>query len=154
AMATKGAGFLLLVLVCAVPALAGVSIPDWVHQAASQTLATYPSDTDAVVLLDSSEYTVNSASEYVEHHRRIVKILRPEGREEGYFGIYLAKDHKLLSARAWSIDASGHEYELKDKDFVEVAPYSFELYSDVHFRSAKTPGSQPGSVVALEYEAR
>src|SRR5579871_3482298 len=98
---------LTVLLLGATPLWAGVSAPDWVHQAASQTLPSYSSDTDAVVLLDSSEETITSATEYVEHYRRVVKILRPEGREQGNFDIYLGHQHKLLSAHAWSIDSAG-----------------------------------------------
>ena len=55
---------------------------------------------------------------------------------------------------AWSIDASGREYELKDKDFTEDTPYSVSLYSDVRFRAGDAPAAQPGTIIAFEYEAR
>ena len=73
-----------LFLLLGLPAFAGnnVNIPDWVRQAAAQTLPTYPADTNAVVLLDETTYTINGPGDVTEHSRRVVKILRPEGRED------------------------------------------------------------------------
>lgn len=132
----------------------GTNIPDWVRQAAAATLGTYPPETKAVVLLDQTDYTVNSAGDFVEHSRRVVRILRPEGREEGDLLVDLGQKEKLNYVHAWTIDRSGHEYELKQKDFTEKSFPSFILYDDIHFLTAKAPGSDPGSVIGFEYEAR
>jgi hypothetical protein len=129
-------------------------VPDWVRQAASQTLPSYPSDTNAVVLLDDAVYTVISASEYVEHDRRVVKILRPTGEGEGTFAVHFHAGEKVNSVHGWSIDSSGHEFEVKDKDFLERAQVNESLYEDVRFRVATVPASVTGSVVAFEAEAR
>ncbi len=134
--------------------LGAVSVPDWVHQAASQTIPSYPPDTNAVVLLVDEIDTVTGSGEYVEHYRRVVKILRPDGRNEGDLGVYLGQKEKLLSLHAWSIDKTGREFEVKEKDFVDSTPYTGEFYSDIHRRSAKAPVPEPGSVIAIEYEAR
>ena len=57
------------------------SVPDWVKAAAQTTLPELPSSTNAVVLLDDTTYTVAPDGRAVEHVRRVVKILRPKGRE-------------------------------------------------------------------------
>ncbi len=51
-----------------------------------------------------------------------------KGRDEGEFAVYLEQKEKLLSVHAWTIDATGHEYELKDneKDFCRIPA----LFSD------------------------
>src|ERR1700704_265129 len=95
-----------LILTRCTPALA-LSVSDWVHQAAGQTLPTYPADTNAVVLLAEEDDTVTSPSEYIEHFRRAVKILRPDGRGEGALLVYLGHGEKLLSLHAWCIDKTG-----------------------------------------------
>jgi len=133
---------------------AGVNIPDWVRQAAAQPLGNYPAETKAVVLLDQTDYTVTGPGEYVEHSRWVVKILRPEGRKAGDLLVEVGQKEKLNYARAWSIDRSAHEYELKQKDFTEKSFMSFELYSDVRFLTATAPASDPGSVIGFEFEAR
>ena len=73
---------LLALLFLCLTSMAGAAVPDWMREAASQTLPTYPPDTDAVVLLDDSGITIQAPGEYIEHYRRVVKILRQEGNEE------------------------------------------------------------------------
>jgi hypothetical protein len=133
---------------------AKAALPDWVVQAKNQALPSYEADTDGVVLLDDTTYVVISSDEYVEHYRRVVKILRPEGRDAGDFVVYFQGREKVLSLHAWSVDKEGREYEVKDKDFVERGLTTYFLYDDVRLRTARAPASNPGSVVALEYEVR
>jgi len=137
-----------------VRARAGVNIPDWMRQAAAQPLGNYPPETKAVTLLDQTDYTVMAPGEYLEHSRSVIKILRPEGRKEGDLLVDLSQNEKLNYAHAWSIDASSHEYELKQKDFTEKSFPSFALYSDIRFLTAKVPAADPSSVIAFEYEVR
>jgi len=138
-------------MVLVAPAL-NAEVPDWVRTAASSAMATYPPETKAVVLLDQTEDSILNPGEYVEHYRRVVKILRPEGRDEGDIRIYLEKQDKITFLHVWSIDAGGRKYELKEKDFIERSPYSEELYDDIRFRTANAPASDPGCVIAFEYE--
>lgn len=142
----------VLLLTCC--AYAGVSIPDWVRTAASASLPTYEPDTNAVVLLDETTFRVVNSDEYVEHSRRVVKILRPDGREHGEYGTYFQQNEKILSVHAWSIDKSGHEYEVKEKDFAERGLYDYALYNDLRFRTATVPAADPGTIVAFEAEVR
>jgi Domain of Unknown Function with PDB structure (DUF3857)/Transglutaminase-like superfamily len=133
---------------------AGVNIPDWARQAANQPLPKHEPDTNAVVLLDQIDFTVTAPGEYVEHSRHVVKILRREGRREGDLEIEFQQKEKVLSIHAWSIDPTGHEYELKDKDFPESGVYDYDLYNDIRLRSAQAPAADPGSVIAFEYEVK
>jgi hypothetical protein len=139
---------------CGTVAAAGTNVPDWVRQAAAVPLGTYPPETKAVVLLDQTDYTVTAAGDYIEHSRRVVKVLRPEGRQEGHFSVDLGQKEKLNYIHAWTIDQAAREYELKQKDFVERSFPSFELYDDIRFLAAEAPAADPSSVIALEYEAR
>jgi Domain of Unknown Function with PDB structure (DUF3857)/Transglutaminase-like superfamily len=144
---------LLGMILLALPSLAAT--PDWVRQAAAQTLPTYDPETNAVVLREDIAFTVTSPGEYVEHYRSAVKILRPEGRDEADFGIYLAGHEKLHSIHCLTLDLTGREYELKEKDFAELGAVSgFELYSDVRYRAGVCPAADPGSIVAFEYEVQ
>src|SRR3954463_16650647 len=101
----------LLFFVVVAPAIFAAdkpSVPEWVRQAAAQSLPAYPPDTDAVVLLDEVTYTVTSPSDFVEHHQRAVKILRPSGEGEGNFAIHFRGTEKVLNLHGWSVDSSGH----------------------------------------------
>ena len=128
--------------------------PDWVHAAATQTM-TVDKEAKAIVLLDDATTTVLESGDVSILHRRVVKILRPEGREHARLQVYFDNETKLKTLHAWSITAKGTEYELKDKDFREFSPYSSEeLYSDLHIKEVEAPGADPGTVVALEVERR
>ena len=131
------------------------SVPDWVKAAASQTLPDYPPDTNAVVLMDDTRYTVGPDGRAVEHRRRVVKILRPQGRQEATIHVDYDNDTKILSMNVWSIGADGHEYAMKEKDFTDVGVgESFVAFDDDRARVAHAPAADPGAVIAYEYEQR
>ena len=130
-------------------------VPDWVRAAAAQTLPHYPEDTNAVVLLDETTFTVGNDGRAVEHNRHVVKILRPGGRDEGIVHIPFDKDSKILSLHVWSIGPDGHEYAVKDNEISEIGlPGEGALYDDIKYRVASPPGRDPGGIVAYEYEQR
>lgn len=134
---------------------ASATTPDWVRAAASQTPMAVDKEAIALVLLDDQTTTVSETGEVSTLYRRAVKILRPEGREYANVHVYFDKETKLKSLHAWSITAKGLEYEVKDKEFIEVSPYSDdELYSDLRRRVAEVPGADPGTVIAYEYEQK
>ena len=131
----------------------GVSVPDWVRQAAQERVDV-PADSKAVVLLDNEEIAVRENGETVTHYRRVVKILRPQGRDYAIPFVGIDREQKLLSLHAWSISAKGEEYELKDKDFFEHGDFGEELYSDIRVKAANPPAADPGAVIAFEFERR
>lgn len=148
----RAAAFVALSCGCA---WASNSVPDWVKTAAQQQLPHLPESTKAVVLLEDTTYTVDAKGQAVEHVRRVVKILRPQGRESAYPIVRYDKDSKILSMHAWSIDPAGHEYAVKDNEIGDVSlGEGFELYSDDRARVADPPGRDPGGIIAYEYERR
>jgi transglutaminase-like putative cysteine protease len=134
--------------------LAHAVVPDWVRQAAAQPVGSLDPETNAVVFLDEVKYTIPGGDDIVERYRRVVKIVRKEGRHEAQVSVWSGHQGKVLSVHAWSIDRSGREYELKDKDFSERSPFSYVLYEDVHYRTAQLPAAEPGTLIAFEYEVR
>ena len=75
-----------LILTRCTPAWA-LSVSDWVHQAASQKLPTYPADTNAVVLLAEEDDTVTSPSDWpagmqIEQLGLQLELLRQWGRRD------------------------------------------------------------------------
>jgi hypothetical protein len=131
------------------------SVPDWVRAAAAQTLPHYPAETNAVVLLEDTTYSVGADGRAVEHVRRVVKILRPQGRDEAIVHVGFDKDTKILSMNVWSIGPDGHEYTMKDKDFADVGLEGGGIaFEDDRYRVARAPGGDPGGVIAFEYEQR
>jgi Domain of Unknown Function with PDB structure (DUF3857)/Transglutaminase-like superfamily len=131
------------------------SVPDWVRAAAQQKLPEYPAETNAVVLLEDTTYTVAPDGSATEHYRQVVKILRPQGRNEGLVAVPFDKDSKILSMHVWSIGPDGHEYAIKDNELVEYGyPGQGNFFIDLKVRAANAPGRDPGGIVAYEYEQR
>ncbi len=148
--------FAVLIFALSFPAFAAKdSVPDWVRSAAAQTPAPHAADADAMVLLDETTLSVAPDGKAVEHRRRVIRILRPGGRDRGMVYVPFDKDTKILSMHVWSVGPDGHEYAVKDSDLGEFGmPGDGMLYEDVRFRSARPPGRDPGGVVAYEYEQR
>src|SRR5882757_1583418 len=147
----------LLTCLTVVPAFASKpdTVPDWVRTAAQQKLPEYSAETNAVVLLEDTTYTVASDGSAVEHYRRVLKILRPQGREEGIVAVPFDKDSNILSMHVWSIGPDGHEYAVKDNEMAEYGyPGQGNFFLDLKVRAANAPGRDPGVVVAYEYEQR
>jgi len=137
----------------ALPLYAATSVPDWVKTAAQQTTPQYSETTKAVMLLDETTYTVGPDGKATEHVRRVVKILRPQGRAYGYPFVWFDKDSKVTSMHVWSIDPAGHEYAMKDNEIREFGEpgEGGQLYSDEKAKIADPPGRDPGGIVAYEY---
>jgi hypothetical protein len=131
------------------------SVPDWVRSAAEQKLPAYPPETNAVVLLDDTSYSVAPNGQATEHYRRVVKILRPAGRDEGVITIRFDKDTPLSWLHVWSIGPDGHEYAVDDKEIVELDyPGGGILYEDAKYKAVRAPGRDPGGIIAYEYERK
>jgi hypothetical protein len=132
-------------------------VPDWVKAAAQQETPHYSETTKAVVLLDETTYTVGPDGRATEHVRRVIKILRPQGRNEAIPVVWYDKDQKVLSMHVWAIGADGHEFTVKDSEIGDIGMpgEGGELYSDTRARvMMDPPGRDPGGVIAYEYEFR
>ncbi|MBI2682870.1 MAG: DUF3857 and transglutaminase domain-containing protein [Acidobacteriales bacterium] len=135
-------------------ASAFAGVPSWMLDASRTALGTYPADTRAVVLLDENVTTVRENGEVITSYRRVVKILSTKGRDFGTASVHYDTETKLSNFKAWSIAADGQQYEVKEKDALEITPYSGELYSDNRVKLIKIPAAEPGAIVGFEYEQK
>jgi hypothetical protein len=128
------------------------ALPDWVLEAAGTALLPrYSPDTKAVILLDDDLITVGPDGRATERERKVVKILRPQGREYAKVVAWYSKDNKLNFFHAWSIGPDGHQYSIKDEDVHDEALGEWGiLYNDIRGKVVHAPGSDPGGVVAYE----
>ena len=149
------AAFFVFVLLGAVSQPASASVPDWLRSAAQQSIKTYASDVNAVVLFSETETTVKDNGETVTRERRVIKVLRPEGRHEAFQGVPFDEETRLNYFKGWSISARGVEYEAKKEDAAEVgAGEGYEVYSDAKAKVMRIPGVDVGTVVGIEWEQK
>jgi len=142
------------VLFCVPQAFAGGDAPPWMHALTNVPLPAYDEKTEAVLLYSETNVTVISTDKIRTQVREVYKILRPNGRERGYVAVYFNPQRKIKSLHGWCIPAQGKDYEVKDKDAIEVAPDTAggELISDTKFKVVRIPAPDPGNIIGYEYE--
>ncbi len=144
----------VMLLFCPRQARAG-DAPGWMHAAATAPLPDHDEKTDAVLLYAEEDLTVISADKVKGTIRRAYKILRPGGRDLGTVETWFGPHRKITSMHAWCIPADGRDYEVKDKDAVEIAAPNVEssiLVTDLRFKTLRIPAADPGNVVGYEIE--
>src|SRR3954470_11395822 len=98
--------FILLVLCTA--SLSWAAVPDWLRSAAHETLPSYKSDTNGVVILHEEVTSVDPNGEIHTIYREAIKILRPNARQDlSRVLVYFDNETKLTWLKGWSITASG-----------------------------------------------
>ncbi|MFY9560459.1 MAG: DUF3857 and transglutaminase domain-containing protein [Terriglobales bacterium] len=143
------------VLACVLPAAASSDAPQWMRALVGVPLPAYDEKTDAVLLYSETNVTVLSTDRIRTHVREVYKVLRPNGRERGTVFVDISPPRKLTSLRGWSIPAQGKDFEVKDKDAIEVSPPKIEgseLVSDVKYKVISIPAPDPGNIIGYEYE--
>jgi hypothetical protein len=150
--------FLMLAALCllfAVASAKAADAPQWMRAAAAATLPTYDDKTDAVLLYSERAVNVQSLDKIRIRVRVVYKILRPGGRDYGIAAVSFNAHSKINGLRGWCIPAQGKDYEVKDKEAIEVAVPKIEgseLISDVKEKLLQIPAPDPGNIVGYEYE--
>jgi hypothetical protein len=145
--------FGVVCLVCS--ARAAADAPGWVHALVNAPLPAHDEKTDAVLLYSEKTVTVVSADKIKTTVREAYKILRPGGRDYGVVVVSFNAHEKVTAIRGWCIPAQGKDYEVKDKDAVEISlpkVEGSELVSDVKDKVLRIPASDPGNIIGYEYE--
>jgi Domain of Unknown Function with PDB structure (DUF3857)/Transglutaminase-like superfamily len=138
------------------PAAIAGDAPQWMHAVVNAPLPAHDEKTNAVLLYSETNVVVQSADKIKTVERRTYKILRPDGREYGFAVVpFNSPSEKVTGLRGWCIPAQGKDYEVKDKDAVEISDPKVdgsELISDVKEKVIRIPASDPGNIVGYEYE--
>lgn len=145
----------LALTACAPAAQASDDAPAWMHNLVSRTVPPQDDKTNAVVLYDETDVTVESADKVKTVVRRAYKILRPNGRDYGTVIATFNSNQKITNLHGWCIPAQGKDYSVKDKDAVQVALPKIdgsELISDVKAEVLHIPAADVGNIVGYEYE--
>jgi hypothetical protein len=128
--------------------------PQWMHALVGTSLPAYDEKTSAVLLYSDTNVTVLSEDKIRMHVRHVYKILRPEGHERGLVWVNFNPERKITSLHGWCIPANGKDYEVKEKDAMDVAipKEGGYLVLDERFRLLQIPASDPGNIIGYEYE--
>ena len=147
---------ILFAMVCLVwRARAAGDAPGWMHAQVNAPLPAHDEKTDAVLLYSEKTVTVVSADKIKTTVRVAYKILRPAGHDYGVVVVSYNAHEKITAIKGWCIPAQGKDYEVKDKDAVEVSLPKVdgsELVSDVKDKVLRIPASDPGNIIGYEYE--
>jgi hypothetical protein len=152
--------FLAVVIVamgCPLGAAASSNAPQWMHALVSVPLPAHDEKTDAVLLYSEATVSVLPDHRIKTLMREAYKILRPTGRDYGNVVVPFHLHKKVASLHGWCIPAQGRDYEVKDKDAVEVALPKIEgseLISDVKAKLLRIPAPDPGNIIGYEYEVQ
>jgi len=141
-------------LACAPQALAGADAPQWMHALVNAPLPTYDEKTNAVLLYSERDVSIMSADKMHIRVREAYKILRPEGRDHATVHVSFHPQRKVKNLQGWCIPAQGKDYEVKEKDAIEVSPSTEggELISDTKLKLLHIPAAETGNIVGYEYE--
>lgn len=152
---TRTCAFSILCALAISPRAQASEAPPWMHAVASAPLPVHDDKTDAILLYSEKTVTVQSVDKIKIRVREVYKILRPSGRDYGVAGVSFNAHSKITGLRGWCIPAQGKDYEVKDKEAVEVALPKIEgseLISDVKDKLLQIPAADPGNIVGYEYE--
>jgi hypothetical protein len=129
--------------------------PQWMHALVNAPLPAHDEKTNAVLLYSETTVVVQSADKIKTLERRAYKILRPDGRENGTAVIpFNSPSEKVTGLHGWCIPAQGKDYEVKDKEALEISDPKIdgsELISDVKEKLIRIPAADPGNIVGYEY---
>lgn len=137
------------------PRAAAGDAPQWMHSLVNAPLPAHDEKTDAVLMYSEESVNVVSADKIKRTVRQAYKILRPQGREHGDVFVYLDSNTKITSLHGWCIPSQGKDFEVKDKDAMEMAPPMIrgaELVEDLKVKVIRIPASDPGNIIGYEYE--
>ena len=129
--------------------------PDWMHALVNVPLPAHDEKDNAVLLFRDENLTVVSADKFRTTIREAYKILRPEGRDYGVVAIpFSSLNQKVTSIHGWCIPSTGKDYEVMEKDAVEVSALkgqSDSLITDRRVKGLEIPAPDPGNIIGYEY---
>jgi hypothetical protein len=130
----------------------GANAPDWLRAVAKVDVGQFSSGSAAVVVAQTTDFTVDAAGRFVQRERRAIRVLNRQAAER-----YLQAageesiDFKVVSIQSWSVSASGRVVQSDKKDINTLGKFaSFELFSDARVKIVSIPGVEDGSLVGYE----
>jgi hypothetical protein len=126
--------------------------PDWMRAQVAAPLPAHDEKTDTVELYAETAVTVAPDGTITRLERKVFKILRPDGAARATIGVVYNAESRILNLRAWCIPSSGKDYEVKERDAVDVSVDAAlgALAADVRVKQMRIPAAVPGSIIGYE----
>jgi hypothetical protein len=129
--------------------------PQWMHTLVNAPLPAHDEKTNAVLLYAEKNVTIQSTDKIKTVVRRAYKIMRPDGRDYGIAVVpFNSPSEKVTGLHGWCIPAQGKDYEVKDKEALEISDPKVdgsELITDVKEKLIRIPAADPGNIIGYEY---
>jgi len=143
---------------CSMPVEASIfghdkmDVPQWGVEAAKTPTPAYAKDASSVILYHEYVDTVDGQGRAVERERKVVRILKPQGRDN-LCVVRHDVDEKINYFRAWTIAADEKRYQAQESDFVEVGEAGSDvMLSTAKYRAVKPPAVDVNAVMICESE--
>src|SRR5438309_289674 len=111
-------------------ARAADEIPDWIRQAATRAVPTYPAKVTSVVLLQEEAVTVDVDGRRVMRERGAIKILQPGDEKIEAYRTYNTKNGRIRDFQGWLIPPSGKPVPYAKNRILDVALSQDYVYDE------------------------
>ncbi len=125
-------------------------VPDWVRQAAAQTVPTYSAKVNSVVLLHEEAVTIAADGSRVMHERGVVKVLQSSGDKIEAYRVYDTKAGRVRDFQGWLIPPSGKPSVYGKNRIIDVALSTEYVYDEARAKVLDFGNQPPGSVMAWD----
>ncbi|HJW72602.1 MAG TPA: hypothetical protein VJ486_07065 [Geothrix sp.] len=128
-------------------------LPDWAaREALAASMETAPTEADAWVLLDRTEFTYVGNGEIRMHRFRVVKVLDDRGLEEAYYSLRSlgGKASKVKRLKGWNLRPDGELIRLDTDSAVTVDGDTRGEISTSVVTGAQLYRAVKGSILAFE----
>jgi hypothetical protein len=128
-------------------------LPQWGLDAAKTPIPAYAKDAEAVILFDEYVETVDDQGRAVERERRVMRILKPQGRHDAVCAVSYDVDEKINYFREWTIAADQKQYQAQDTDFIDMGDNDVPIMlSASKVRVVHPPAADVGATIVCESE--
>jgi len=134
---------------------AAADAPAWVRASAGVPIPQHDEKADAILLYSEDVTSVQSDGKVKSVERKVYRILRPGGREYAYAHTYFDGNRRITGMRGWCVPQQGKDYEIKDKEAMEISlagVQGSELVSDIREKVVRIPAAEPGNTIGFEIE--
>lgn len=134
-MFSRSIRLLFIILVAAVPVLAGDDVPAWLQQVAGVPNPTYQKDVPGVVLLKDQHVTVSSDGRVTTITTYALRVLLREGREYAVAReAYESDAGKVKEMHAWLIRPSGPAKRYSKDAVLDLIEDPNDIYNESRFK--------------------